>query len=129
VRILGSQTFWVIGFVILAGIVGAAGYLWRRRKNLPWGILIFLGSSVAAIWGAALLRGISSILGSIYIPTARYAFPAMIPTMLILCVGWYEIVCFLQSKFKINPKWGWVVYVLLLLSLNVLADASIYHYY
>ena len=129
VRILGRQTFRLIAIVIAIGIAGAAGYLWRKRKNLPWGTLIFLGVCSITVWGVTLIRGLYSILGYIYIPTARYAFPAMIPTMLIFCVGWYEIVRFLQFKFKINPNWGWAVYILALLSLDLLALASIYRFY
>jgi hypothetical protein len=51
--------------------------------------IIWLGVALLAIWTEVLLRGLFTVLDvRVYIPTARYAYPVIIPTMLLLVAGW-----------------------------------------
>ena len=130
IRILGENTFELAALGTALGLIGAGLLIWRKRKEIQWGLIILFGASLISVWGAALLRGIPAIIGADnYIPRARYAFPVIIPTMLILCAGWYEIIRLLNIRFHLNLKWGWIFYVSGLLLLDLLAIASIYRFY
>jgi hypothetical protein len=51
--------------------------------------LLWLALAGMAIWGTVLVRGLLSSLDPVpYIPTARYAYPVIIPTLLLLVAGW-----------------------------------------
>jgi len=72
------------------GILGAVLGIWQRRKGLIWPIVFLLGSALLAVWWLAVMRGVSSVLGVPFIPAARYAYPVIFPTMLLLNLGWLE---------------------------------------
>jgi len=44
--------------------------------------------AMLTIWLSVFIRGLPSLFGQIYIPTARYGFPAIIATLMFLSVGW-----------------------------------------
>jgi len=83
------------------GLLGACRLLWRKRKILPWDILYILGMALALAWTIAAARGIASLLAPAPLfPWARYAYPAIIPTALLLCAGWWEWLDLLKEKFQ-----------------------------
>jgi len=56
---------------------------------MSWKLAIaWLGLAMLTIWLSVFIRGFPSLFGQIYIPTARYGYPAIIPTMMFLS-GWY----------------------------------------
>jgi hypothetical protein len=64
-----------------------------------------------------------------FIPGARYAFPVIIPTMLVLITGWITITGWLTRYLKIPSKSIKIVIILLLGLLNVLSIYSIIRHY
>jgi hypothetical protein len=100
VSLLGGSA--VYGFLAIITGIGLAGLLsacWRKRRELPWEQITFWGIAFAFIWIMALMRGgIELSAGVPLLPWARYAFPAIIPTALLLCVGWHELL-FLGKKY------------------------------
>jgi hypothetical protein len=77
-----------------------------------------------------MLRGLSSILGgSYFIPVARYAYPAIIPTMLFLNLGWLELIRGAEKYLKLPYKVSYVLLVLFFVVLNVISIFSIYRFY
>ncbi len=80
----------MVGLTLL-GLLGTAVLLWQKRRRLPWDILYLLGLSLVLIWAVTGIRGAYSLLTSnpLY-PWTRYASPAILPTTLLLCVGWLE---------------------------------------
>ena len=115
--------------ITLVGIGGAMLTLWRKRLSLPWHVLLFLGLTLAGIWGQAVLRGVHSLTDTIFIPGARYAYPAIIPTLLALNAGWLEIARPLDRWLRLPPIAKYMVYFLLFLGLDVAAIASIIRFY
>ncbi|MBK8418354.1 hypothetical protein [Candidatus Villigracilis saccharophilus] len=76
------------------------------------------------------LRGISSLIGpEIFIPVARYAYPVIIPTMLMLNAGWLEIAYFLERWVHLSPRVKLWVYALFFLGLDLASVYSIAYYY
>jgi hypothetical protein len=82
------------------------------------------------IWGSALLRGVTSVIGgSYFFPVARYAYPAIIPTMLILNIGWLEITRWIEKFGKVKQKYQLWVLVAVFILLDILSVYSIYKFY
>ena len=129
VLLAGKYTYLALGVVTVTGLVGAVLSIWRRRKSLPWAALSFFMITMALVWGAALLRGIESLAGEVFIGSSRYAFPVMIPTLLLLCAGWLETIT------RIRTRLGWplaathLAYWVSFLGLDILSWWSIWRYY
>ncbi len=97
VTLVGYRPYSILGLFTLLGFAGAVVAFWRSRKQIRWELLIFLGLAFVSLWGAALLRGVTSYInGGYFIPVARYAFPVIIPSMLILNIGWLEIMRWIE---------------------------------
>ncbi len=75
----------------IGGVIGAGIRLWRRRRIQRWDILCLLGLGLVMPWLLAVARGNSDLLQrDSLVPWARYAYPAIFPTALLLCAGWLE---------------------------------------
>jgi len=89
------------------GILGSLLTLLRLRRSINWSTVVFLGLGLLGIWGPSFVRGLNYIVYNPYFPVARYAYPSIIPTMLLLTVGWAEF-------FRYGEKWvhlpPWVKY-------------------
>ncbi len=81
------------------------------------------------MWGSTIMRGINSLYGQVFIPTARYAYPAIIPTLLLLLVGWQEASRIARDKLHIPSSAIVAFWFLFWLSLNGLAIFTIYTYF
>ncbi len=112
---------WYNGLAIATalGLLGAAFGAARRcaRWKFPWqNALLWLALAGLAVWGPVMLRGLFSTLDSkSYIPTARYGFPAMLPTILAVTAGW---------QFLLSRK-PWLSALLLTAGLAVLDVAAV----
>jgi hypothetical protein len=120
-----------IGLSILT-VIGALGGLvgfWRNRTSIPWAAFILMTAAVLGIWGAALVRGIHSITESVFIPSARYAYPAIIPTVWVLCAGWVEWPHLFERWLRI-PRWVKIsVFLAFFLLLDMLSIWTIARFY
>jgi hypothetical protein len=126
---LPRKVYIALATLTLLGILGALAGLLRNRKNISWQAFVLLAVASAWIWGAALVRGVHSITWIVFIPSARYAFPAIIPTILVLCAGWAEAPRWLEHRLRIP---GWVqltAFLLPFLLLDVLSIWTIAHFY
>jgi hypothetical protein len=130
VVLLGYRPYTLLALVTLFGCIGALYAFWRRRDRILWDVVIFLGVASLIVWGSAMARGLSSILqGSYFIPVARYAYPAIIPTMLFLSLGWIELIRVLERYLKVPSKLSYILLVLFFIVLNGISFFSIYSYY
>ena len=130
VPILGEYSYPVLGFLTLVGLVGALLSMGRHRKQLQWDLIFFFGVSLLFIWGLTIMRGSGSILDGRYlIPVARYAYPAIIPTMLILNLGWLELFYWIKRFIKIPSTVGFALFLLLFLGLDALSLLTIVKFY
>jgi len=131
VLLIGNRPYTIIGFFTFIALLGAALAFWRNRRDIRWDIGLFLGLALVSVWGAALLRGLPSLIsGGSFMGPARYVFPVIIPTMLILDIGWLEIIYRIKQKFRIQQRYQLLVLILLFVLLNVLSVYSIYtHHY
>jgi len=57
-----------------------------------------LGLVLTGVWIQTLLRGVGYIgFWHVYLPVARYAGPSIIPTALVLSLGWMEMVYLFEA--------------------------------
>jgi hypothetical protein len=130
VPLVGHKPYRVLGLFTVAGLMGAMVGLWRRRRLMSWETLFFFACALVLVWGFALMRGSSSILeGNILIPSARYAYPVVIPTMLILTFGWIEVLNTLRYWLKLPLYAEYLAYFGLWLLLDLVSIISIAKFY
>jgi hypothetical protein len=75
------------------------------------------------------VRGTTFIVLRPYFPFARSAYPAIIPTMFLLVLGWWEIMNIFGDKLKI-PYWGKLAaYIIPFVVLAIWSILSITNFY
>ncbi|GAB4580747.1 MAG: hypothetical protein Fur0022_34890 [Anaerolineales bacterium] len=117
-------------WVSLAG--GSIAWIRGKISTLPKKFFLFI--ALGLVWGATLLRGEIFIFTThLFIPGARYAYPAIGPTLLILLSGWLVLGRFLNKNLPTTPLFfrcvAYIMYGLVFLSLDILSIYSILHYY
>ncbi len=132
VPLLGNKPYRILTILTVIAIIGTLVRLIRLRKMMPWPSTAFLLITLFLIWGSAFMRGITStrLLSSLtYISVARYAYPAIIPTVLILNLGWLEVSDQAHHWLKIPPKYLYGIYIAFFIGLDILSILSIYNFY
>ncbi len=131
VGLLGySLTYRFLGLISLLSLPGLLAFTWHKRKVLPWVALFIMGVDLAGIWGLVMIRG----GGTLHYPDpvftwARYAFPAIIPTSLLLCVGWLEGLGLLGRLFHISTSVQHIAFLAFMLGLDIFALVSLAYYF
>ena len=132
VPLMGAKPYRILLLATLLGFAGLAIGLYQQRKRLkilPWDAVFFLGLNLAIVWGMTLFRGTTYILRPVYFPVARYVYPAIIPMMFFLCVGWLAIWWPIERKLHL-PEWvKYLLFASAFLMLDIYSIVSILHYY
>lgn len=129
VPLLWDWAYPFLGVVSGIGLAGAGVFLARRRKSLPWETVLILAAALAAVWGPAFMRGISSLVGPVFIPAARYAYPAIIPTVLLLALGWQEVFSLFESRAGAPGKLKYWAFFVFFAGLDILAWVSVSRFF
>ena len=135
VALAGGRPYLILGIICLIGMLGTGVVLiWARRK-IPWGISIYLGLVVALSWVYTLVIGIviRPLILPAFITSARYAYPAIVPTALILNTGWWGAGALLgrliARRRRLPPVTGKLVFFGLFLCLDIYSLVSIIQYF
>jgi hypothetical protein len=149
VPLAGSQPYQFLLVLTALGLLGCCLGIVRRWPRLPWEIMGFISLALLLMWGVTATRSVHylAVQRVLYLPVARYAYPMIIPTVLVLGVGWLEVSHLLGILLK---RLGWqrlsgrlfptlwaavqshidfVVYLALFASLDVMALISIARFY
>ncbi len=108
VPLLGGKPYRVFGLLSMLAIIGfgiwIAHLILRKRIMRHANYFVILFSLFILIWFGAMTRG-TLHLGVIqmYLPVARYAAPAIIPTLLILTIGWLEVLSIIIRWLRVPP--------------------------
>lgn len=130
IPLLLPYSYRILFVVTVAGLFGSLVALIKNWKRLNWDVLAFLGLAVIAVWGLAALRGTGTLVDSrTQIPVARYAYPAIFPTMLLLNAGWLELFRQVQSRFKIPQIFLPIGFFAFFITLDVVSIVTIVKYY
>lgn len=111
VELLGYKPYRLFALLSLLGIFGAGTWFVRRllrKRQLPWDIIALFAVLMLGIWAGTLSRGAIYLgITRLYLPVARNAYPAIIPTVTLLSIGWLELLTlpsFLPSWRKYHPQ-------------------------
>ncbi len=140
-----SPLYALLKILTLLGVVGAVLSCFSQARALRWDAVLILGLAGVAIWMLTVLRGAGqSIWHDPYIPVARYAYPVIIPTTLVLTAGWWQIADWVERTLKAIVRrftgskplgyrraiWYFQpVYVLAFMTLDVVALYSLMRFY
>lgn len=130
VPLLGAKPyrfFLIVSVVIIIMTIGLGiKTIWARKNTFRWELAFLLGGILAVYWGLALMRGMA-FLGThkLFYAPARYAFPAILPTMLLLTSGVSLTVAALQNRKEKAGYIGYIILIVSLISLNYWALISI----
>lgn len=118
-------------FLTVAGATGALLCLWVRRRSLRWDLVGFLAIALVVPWALALARGSGDFLGgSPLYPWARYAYPAILPTALLLCAGWMQWMDVLAGARRLSDGARTLMVLIIMLaiySVAILNAARVFH--
>ena len=136
VELLGNKPYRPFLILSLLGIIGALFWLVRRliiKQELPWDAIVIFATLLVGTWAGAMSRG-AIYLGvtRLYIPVARYAYPAIIPTITLLSIGWRELLSVplrLPSWRKYTPQITITVWFLVFAAIDIYSIVSILDYY
>jgi hypothetical protein len=127
--LLGSKPYRTMAIYSSLALVGAALAAFRYRKFLPWEVIFLFGLSILGVWGIAFLRGTSHLSVTwFYLPVARYAYPAIIPTMMALGLGTIGLLQFGKDLFRLPNNTPHVLYLVWIMVLNIVSIYSIITY-
>jgi hypothetical protein len=134
VPMLGKYTFWILLAFTIVGITGMLVWmvqkLRRSTSEFPWELAFFLGVVILLAWSAALVRGsIYLSLPKVYLPVARYAFIAIIPTMLVIVGGWITLLNKITTRLHWSSIASGAIVCGLFVALDILAIFSIARFY
>lgn len=121
VPMLGSPYIYqYLRYMGITGLLGAIIFTWFNIKRSNKRILFFLGLGTLIIWGQTLLRGTAEMDGQIpLIPWTRYALPAILPTVMVLCTGWFAFLN--EIGKKLNFPVLWLYLLAFILSLDIIS--------
>ena len=129
VPLVGYHPYRILMGATLAGILGFVIAIYRYRKSIPWNEVTFMAIVLPAIWAPVLMRGIASLAWEVFIPSSRYAFPAIIPVASALTIGWLEFLRPGEKWLRLRSPAKYVIMILFFFALDIIAILSILHYY
>jgi hypothetical protein len=130
VQLEGGAVYQMLTAATLIGLIGCLGVFGYKFPRYQLSALGLLGLGMAGVWAFALVRGAFYIFNiNYFIPGARYAYPAIGPTMGVIGYGWWFVTS-LIGKW-LNLKNGVLVGVLgfAMVMLDFWSIYSIWRYY
>ncbi len=125
-----DNAYRVLAALSILGVLGVVLYPYGRSTSLPADVLLFFALALLAAWGGALARGsIYIFVQHIFIPSARYGLPAIIPTVLFFVAGWFGLAGYVLRRVRIPPAVVYGVYVVSLLAFDAISLWGIQRFY
>ena len=125
----GEAVYAILGWVSLLALVGCCAVFWDKFAPDQVSPLLLLGLALLGVWGIAVVRGAIYIFNLPFIPGARYAFPVIGPTLVILGYGWWSVLKLLGKLLKLKTGVLLSVLGLAFLALDFWSVISIWRYY
>jgi hypothetical protein len=130
IDLIGQKPYRPLAVLTGLGLFGAILAAIRAGKKLRWEIVFLLGAAIGIVWGATLFRGSSFILDRAhFLPVARYVFPVIIPTLMVLVIGWLELMNWIGRLSASLRPWLFGVYLLIFFGIDLYALFSIFRYF
>jgi hypothetical protein len=98
-------------------------------QSLTWAVLALLTVTLVGVWGQAMVKGLQTLLHQSFIPGARYAYPAIVPSLLVLVAGWWELMRLAGGPLRLSQPIRAALFVGLFVLLDVFAITSLLVFY
>ena len=103
--LIGHSIYIFLQFITLLSIIGFGIFIYRSPRSFIKKESFILAIVLGIVWSATIVRGVFAMFDDILIvPYTRFAYPAFIPTALILCIGILEVLGWICSKLGILTK-------------------------
>jgi hypothetical protein len=130
VHLLVRGAYRLLAAATAVGLLGALAYLLRKWRLMPKALLLLAGLTLVGIWGGALARGVMHVFSArVFIPAARYAYPAIVPTLFTLVGGWYVGLRFVAHRLSLPQPALLALYVFAFLTLDAVSLISVLRFY
>ena len=87
---------------------------------------MFVGFALTVVWGLTFVRGAVELLRDVPLtPWARYAFPVILPTVFLICAGWFEILQWIEKRFQLTRMQSTSLFLTALVGIDLLTIISI----
>jgi hypothetical protein len=129
VPLLGKYKYLTLFGISIIGLIGSILYFWKTKRELDKGISLFLLVSLFGVLGITYAKGLGSIFSHTQFPVARYAYPAILPILIILNAGWLGIWKYGLSNIGIPKKFFYTIFILLFLCLDFFSLWSLVKFY
>ncbi len=129
VPLIGDKPYRILAAAVGLALVGFISAAVKNRNRLLSDEALFLGIALFAVWGVTFVRSENYVLLPVFFPVARYAYPAIIPTLLLLLVGWNELFSYLKHRVRLPELAKNVIYLVLLSLVNLWGLVSIWVFY
>ena len=107
----GGYAYAFLQMVSLFSALGVLHHGLRARSLFLRPEIFFLAGVLLLIWIPAFFRGTYWVFYFVpLVPYARYAFPAFIPTALVICVGLLEALRWLQACYALRESFPTIAF-------------------
>ena len=111
VPLAGGYAYAFLQMVSLFSALGVLHHGLRARSLFLRPEIFFLAGVLLLIWIPAFFRGTYWVFYFVpLVPYARYAFPAFIPTALVICVGLLEALRWLQARYALRESFPTIAF-------------------
>ena len=137
INLIGHRPYRWLGVMTGVSVIGFL--LWcvrhfsHRSSRFSWEIALILAITLFGVWGGTVSRGVIYLGNNrLYLPVARYAYPAIVPTVMLLSLGYLELFHWLRRRGRVS---GFVpviqngLWMVFLIFFDVYSIISIVMYY
>ena len=125
IYLIGKRPFWWFAAFSIMGLIGISVGFFKKSLRMPRNIVIFLIISAISQGLLVLVRGVGSWYWRIFIPGARYFYPAIIPVAILFVWGIYSILITLHQRVKVSKSVLYTLYGCVLIGMIAFAIISI----
>jgi len=101
----GGYSYAFLQLITLFSVFGILRYGLRVRSLFLRPEIFLLAGAMLLIWTPAFFRGTWWVFYFVpLVPYARYAFPAFVPTALLISAGFWEGLRWAQARYKLNAS-------------------------
>jgi hypothetical protein len=134
VPLMSASIYLLLAVLTVLSMFGAVISIVFHRKLLrliTLSFILFIVFFGLTGWLTAFVAGIyfGGMTERVVIPVARYAYPVIIPTALLMTVGWWEWFKQIGKRIPSFQELGVYLYLILFILLDIYALASIAYFY
>jgi hypothetical protein len=130
VALHGRVVYEILAGVTAIGVLGCFLGMGKKLSRYQGSAIGVLALAVVGVWGFTLVRGVFYIIYiNAFIPSARYAYPVVGPTMALLGYGYWCMMSLLGKGLRLKPHYLAGALVVGMIILDTWSVISIWRFY